>query len=331
MTVSVMSASDESVTESQPLAARAAALVRASARKSFDPFVAIDWSVPFDDSRYYLPPECLPLYGSEPWDGMSERQRIAYSRHEVAALCGMGIWLENILMRLVIDRLYALEPTDATLRYLLVEVGDECRHSAMFSELVQRAGTPAYRPPRKARLLGRFVRSAYSGTSAFLAILAAEELLDVINRETARDKALHPVSREVARIHVVEEARHVSFAKTFLEQALPRLGPVRRGVLRTLAPFTADVIAGATVNPHVFRTLGIRDGAAMARTNPNHRRFVVHALARLVDFLERVTVITPQNRPLWENLGLADARLPRPRTVPGIVAPAIAFAPGAGR
>jgi hypothetical protein len=321
-----MAVTDITALENPPLAARAAALVRASARKSFDPFAAIDWSEPFDDTRFYLPEECLPLYGTEPWRQMNERERIAYSRHEAAALCGTGIWLENILMRMVVDHLYELVPTDPTLRYLLVEVGDECRHSAMFGEFVRLAGTPAYRPSARLRWLGRLVRTAFGGPAAFLAILAAEELLDSVNRRTMKDRALHPVSREIARIHVIEEARHVSFARTFLERKLPEQSPLRTQILRWVAPLTVSVVADAMVQPGVFSALGIRDGEAAARNNPRHRTRVIEDLASLVEFLEQVSVITERTRPLWEELGLCARRPAKSRPAPGIIAPALPLA-----
>ncbi len=325
-TGNVMAVTDTTGSNNDTLAASAAALVRASAKKTFDPFTTIDWSIPFDDSRFYLPPEDLPLYGTELWQGMSERQRIAYSRHECAALCGTGIWLENILMRMVVDHLYDLSPTDPTLRYLLVEVGDECRHSAMFGEFVRAAGTPAYRPTWSVRALGRLVRTLFVGPAAFLAILAAEELLDAVNRRTMRDRSLHPVSREVARIHVIEEARHVSFARKFLERELPKLGVVRRVMLRIAAPLTVSVVAGAMINPAVFDALAIPGGVAGARENPRHRARVIADLAELVAFLEKNGVINERARPYWEELGLAAPR-PVPRgPAPGIVAPALPIA-----
>ncbi len=84
---------------------------------------------------------------------MSEAERIAYSRHETAALCGAGIWFENVLMQAVLRHLAELPVTDPAHRYLLVEVADECRHSTMFGEFIRRAGTPAYRPAHgRARL-----------------------------------------------------------------------------------------------------------------------------------------------------------------------------------
>jgi len=135
-------------TETLPQTARRAAqLIAASERTTLDPFTEIAWDVPIDDSAYHLPPEWLPLYGTDIWDAMDPQARIAYSRHECAALLGAGIWFENRLMQLVLRHLATLPVTSPAHRYLLVEVADECRHSTMFGEFIRRAGTPAYSPP----------------------------------------------------------------------------------------------------------------------------------------------------------------------------------------
>jgi len=126
------------------LAVKATRLVNASAKNSYDPFTDIDWSVPFEDDSYGLPPEFLPLYGTAVWDSMSQVERYEYSRHELASLCSAGIWFENILMHLLIKHLYDLPADDGSHRYLLVETADECRHSSMFGEFVRQSDSPAY-------------------------------------------------------------------------------------------------------------------------------------------------------------------------------------------
>src|SRR4029077_15364725 len=121
--------------------ARSRQLVAASERTTLDPFREIDWSQPVDDSAFHLPPELLPLYGTSHWEAMDEAERIAYSRHETAALCGAGIWFENVLMQVVLRHLAEMPVTDPAHRYLLVEVADEWRHSTIVGEEIRRAGT----------------------------------------------------------------------------------------------------------------------------------------------------------------------------------------------
>jgi hypothetical protein len=282
-------------------AARSLQLVAASERTTLDPFREVDWSIPIDDSAYHLPPEVLPLYGTPVWDSMSETGRIAYSRHETAALCGAGIWFENVLMQAVLRHLAEVPVTDPAHRYLLVEVADECRHSTMFGEFIRRGGTPAYRPSHGSLevddLPGRRATS-------YLLILAVEELLDHINRKTMRDDRVHPVSRQIAKLHVLEEARHVSFAKAYLSEVWPQLADEERSAVADAAPALVAAVAEFSIDPEVYEHLGIEDGALVARVNPHHRAVIVEGLAKLTGFLAEIGVIDDERRPTWAALGL---------------------------
>jgi len=278
-------------------AARSRQLVAASERTTLDPFREIDWSVPIDDSAFHLPPELLPLYGTTAWDAMAQADRVAYSRHETAALCGAGIWFENVLMQVVLRHLADMPVTDPAHRYLLVEVADECRHSMMFGEYLRRAGTPAYRPT----LSPHFLSDEAPGARAvsYLLILAVEELLDFMNRATMRDERVHPTSRAIARLHVLEEARHVSFAKTFLAELLPTLSDEDRTVVADAAPVLVEVVADLSVDPAVYEHLGIAGGLEMARANPHHMATIVAGLAKLTTFLTEIGVIDDAHRAAW--------------------------------
>lgn len=284
-------------------ATRSAQLVAASERTTLDPFVDVDWSVSIDDSAYHLPPEWLPLFGTAAWEAMDEAERIAYSRHECAALCGAGIWFENLLMQAVLRHLAELPVTHPAHRYLLVEVADECRHSTMFGEFIRQAGTPAYGP----EAAGGLDDLPGGRAMTYLLILAVEELLDAANRATMKDDRVHSISRQIARLHVLEEARHVSFAKTYLTEVWPTLSPEDREAATSFAPTAVAAVVERTVDPEVYDTLGIAGGEEMARTNPHHQEKVVAGLAKLTTFLTELGVIDDEHRGNWEDLGLVAA------------------------
>src|SRR5262245_33019510 len=148
------------------------------------------------------------------------------------------------------------------------------------------------------------MKATTGGPSAYIAMLAAEELLDVTNRATMKDERVHPVSRQVARVHVLEEARHVSFARAYILEVWPTLSWIRRLVAMVRIPIVVRAIADSLVNPAVYDELGIEDGAAIARANPHHRERVVRDLGKLTGLMEEVGVINVVTRPLWTVLGL---------------------------
>jgi len=281
-------------------AARAQQLVAASDKTTLDPFRDVDWSTPIDDRAFHLPPELLPLFGTQAWHDMGESERMAYSRHEAVALLGAGIWFENALMQIVLKHLLDIPVTDPAHRYLLVEIADECRHSTMFGEYIRRAGTPVYGPTRPVEL------DNTSGGRAlgYLLILAVEELLDFMNRATMRDERVHPVSRQIAKLHVLEEARHVSFAKTYLGEAWPTLADDDRPTVIESAAALVAAVVELSLDAALYEGLGIAGGIATARSNPNYQATVIAGLSKLTTFLSSIGIIDDASRASWEQLGL---------------------------
>src|SRR5215831_8920975 len=184
-------------------------LLDSSLRHSFDPDLEIDWSAPLDPDAYWIPPQRSSLYGTALWDGMTRTQQVQLTKHEVVSAASAGIWFETILMQMLIRHYYDQNPTSQHAQYALTEVADECRHSVMFGRLIARLGCPPYPATRRDQFLGRFLKTTATGPHMFASILIAEEILDAFQREIMADETLQPLIRTVARIHVVEEARHV--------------------------------------------------------------------------------------------------------------------------
>src|SRR5258708_38999855 len=69
----------------------------AAHRKSFDPWRDIDWSVPFDDTYFYLPPHLVSLYGTELWNSMTREQQVRLSMHEASSTLAKASGLKTFL------------------------------------------------------------------------------------------------------------------------------------------------------------------------------------------------------------------------------------------
>ena len=188
-------------------------LLDSSDQLSYDPVREVDWDSPVDPMHHGASPEWSTLYGTPYWDEMTEEQRAALTRQEAASVASTGIWFEMILQQMVIRDFYAKDPTDPAFQWALTEVADECRHSIMFARGAKKLGAPAYRPPRHVIEGGRVFKTLARGEAAYAAILVAEEVLDVMQRDWMRDERVAPFARTINNIHVVEEARHMRFAR----------------------------------------------------------------------------------------------------------------------
>lgn len=281
-------------------------LLESSARHSFDPDAELDWDAPPEEGKWYWPPELVSLYGTPLWRRMSEERRMELARHEAAALASLGIWFELILMQLLVRHIYDKPPTSAHVRYALTEIADECRHSKMFARLIQQGGAPAYPVSRLHHNLGRVLKTISTTPGSFACTLLGEEILDHMQRLTFPDERVQPLVRGVTRIHVVEEARHVRYAREELRRQMTDCPRWEAHLTRVSCGEAARVFSIAFINPAVYTNVGLDRREAVAQVKASgHRREVMQAGAkRLTDFLDEVGVLQGVGRRLWRSSGL---------------------------
>lgn len=271
----------------------AARLLESAARSSFDPEIEIDWDAPIPPDKYGMSPEWSSLYGTGLWDRMTEDQRITLTRHEAASIAGTGIWFEMILMQMLVRDLYRHDPATPYVQFGLTEIADECRHSTMFARSAQHFGVPSYRPPRWVRESGRAFKAVAGGALAFGGALFAEEILDAMQRDFMRDDRVQPITRTVSRIHVIEESRHIRYAREETARRMRDASRLDRAWIRMHLAVSAYFIVTSLVNPRVYAAAGldVDEAKAAARTNTHHQDRIRHASRRTVEFLDDVGLI----------------------------------------
>jgi P-aminobenzoate N-oxygenase AurF len=276
-------------------------LLTASLEHSYDPDIEIDWSVAPEPGRLYAPANRLTLYGTPLWDGLTDAQRVELSKHEVASVASLGIWFETILMQMMIRRYYDQDPTSRHAQYALTEIADECRHSIMFGRMIEWFGCRPYRVGGVDNLLGRWLKATATGVPMFAAILIAEEILDSLQREAAADESIQPLVRMVSRIHVVEEARHVRYAREELARQVSRSNAAQLAYSRMVIGRAAYATTRKLVHPRAYASVGIdpRLGQRAALANPVFGETLRWAGRRVTTFLDELGLIAGPARRLW--------------------------------
>lgn len=281
-------------------------LLGSAAKTSYDPTVDVDWDAPIPDDLYGLSPEWSSLYGTPLWDGLTEQQRVTLTIHEYCSISGVGIWFECLLMQLVLKDVYGDDPSQPHVQWALTEIADECRHSVMFARTAQTFGAPSYQPPPSILKLGKAFAARGSGPAAYAAILVAEEILDIFQRDLMRDERVQPLTRRTSQIHVVEEARHMRFARDEIARRTPKLSAWSLRRQRTLVAGVAAIVADNLVQPQVYASVGLdpAEAKAAARANEHYRAKLRDASAGLVAFLREVGLVGGPSELLWKRAGL---------------------------
>jgi hypothetical protein len=277
-------------------------LLRSSARQSYDPDVDLDWDAPLVDGLWFMAPERLSLYGTPMWDRLGEEQRIELSRHEVGSISSVGIWFEVILMQMMVREIYDQDPRSRRTQYALTEIADECRHSTMFGRAIEKVGVPAYGAGPHVHRLGRAFKTLAAGVSAFASVLVAEEILDRWQRELVNDERVQPMIRMVSRIHVLEEARHMAFARDEVDRAVPGLSRAALAWHRTITAQTALFVARSLVNPQVYAAVGLdpREARRQALGNPHYQQTMAWMGERVLAFLDERGLVGAAQRRTWQ-------------------------------
>ncbi|MFF2012884.1 diiron oxygenase [Streptomyces sp. NPDC058195] len=284
----------------------AARLLESSAKHSFDPDKELDWDAPPEEGKWFWPPELVSLYDTPLWRRMSQEQRIDLSRHEAASLASLGIWFEIILMQLLVRHIYDRPVTSNHVRYALTEIADECRHSMMFGRMITWGGSPDYPVPRVYHNLARVLKTISTTPGSFAATLLGEEILDWMQRLTFPDERVQTLVRGVTRIHVVEEARHVRYAREELRRQMVTAPAWERRLTRLSCGEAARVFSVCFVNPQVYEQVGLdrREAVAQVRASGHRAEVMQSGAKRLTDFFEDIGVLNGVGRRLWKRSGL---------------------------
>jgi hypothetical protein len=299
----------------QAYAAHLTRLSQASVDKHWEPYIDIPWEDPGFAVRPEDPIWMLPTtdrLGGHPWyQAQSGRTRARIGLWRAATAMKIGLQFENLLKRGLLSYAFWLPNGSAEFRYVYHETIEEGHHGMMFQEFVNRSGLPVRGMPRALSLLAQLTPMIpwISTELFFLFVLGGEDPIDHVQRKLLRGgHRLHPLQERIMRIHVAEEARHISFARHYLRHRVPQLGPVRRMMLGIAAPVILGCMARIMLSPPgpMVRRFGIpRRVVREAYRCPAAHAELAASVGRLRQLAEEIGIMGPGRRALWRLLGIA--------------------------
>jgi len=244
-----------SKTAEQKYVAHVERLSRQSVEKNFDPYVDIAWDSPefeirVDDPRWAA--TAAEVFGETPWfHTLSPDVQARLGLFRIASAMKLGLEFENILKRGLLEYAFKLPNGAPEFRYLLHETIEEANHALMFQEFVNRTGLPVQGlawwekvGSRRVVALARWFPSLF-----FLFVLGGEDPIDFTQRRVLRESEPHPLVARIMRIHITEEARHLSFARHHLKHEVPKLSRAKRVRLSLIAPILLGQMARQMLLP----------------------------------------------------------------------------------
>ncbi|KAA8889439.1 diiron oxygenase [Nocardia colli] len=281
-----------------------------SVHRRFDPYLDIDWdatefAIDPTDRRWILP--AADPFGAHEWyRALPEDRQIALGMWRQANIAKVGLQFENILIRGLMQYVFSLPNGSPEYRYCTHEAVEECNHTMMFQELVNRIGADVPGMRRSIKVVGPLVPFLANIFPEwfFTMVLAGEEPIDHGQKSVLRSGAnTHPMLERVMSIHVAEEARHISFAHQYLRDRVPRMGRIRKFILSVVFAPTMRIICDLIAVPtREFRTEWDVPRSVLRDVywrNPNSQKILRDSFGDVRMLAEELGLINPLVRPLW--------------------------------
>src|SRR5918996_78730 len=292
-------------------------LSRQSVAKHFDAYADVPWDDPDyaidpTDPRWELPADSA-LGGTGWYRSLPADTRARLGLHDVASKMKAGLQFENVLKRGLLEYAWRLPDDSPEFRYAYHEVIEEAQHSLMFQEFVNRAGLETPGLTWDMRLGTRnVIRMARRFPALFFVfVLGGEDPIDHLQRSVLRSgDELHPLLERIMRIHITEEARHLSFARCYLRTHVPGLPARQRRAIAVRAPLILGQMAGVMMRPprHLVRTYDIPRPVLRQAYGPGtpSRQQVKDSLRKVRHLLVELGLVTPTTKRLWRRFDLWD-------------------------
>ncbi|MGW4801455.1 AurF N-oxygenase family protein [Nonomuraea sp. NPDC004297] len=296
-------------------------LSKASVDKHWEPYRDIPW----DDPEFQVDPadprwelSGVDRLGGHPWylsRPPEVRARIGLWR--VATAMKIGLQFENLLKRGLLNYAYRLPNGSPEFRYVYHETIEEGHHGMMFQEFVNRTGLPIRGMPGPLSAVAQVAPwiPLISTELFFVFVLGGEDPIDHVQRRLLKDgRVHHPLEETIMRIHIAEEARHISFARHYLRNRVPRMPAHRRLLLGIASPIILGVMARIMLAPPgpMIRQFRIPANvvAEVYLRHPAARQEIRDAVGKTRELCAEIGLVNPFTRWIWRIMGIWEAAAP---------------------
>jgi hypothetical protein len=295
-------------------------LSKASVDKHWEPYRDIPWDDPEflvdpADPRWELPE--VDKLGGHPWyRSRPPEVRATIGLWRVATAMKIGLQFENLLKRGLLNYAYRLPNGSPEFRYVYHETIEEGHHGMMFQEFVNRTGLPIRGMPGPLSAVAQVAPwiPLISTELFFVFVLGGEDPIDHVQRKVLKDgRAHHPLEETIMRIHIAEEARHISFARHYLRNRVPRMPAYRRFMLGIAAPIVLGVMARIMLAPPLAMIKHFRIPSNVVSEvylrNTAAKNEIRESVGKTRELCAELGLVNALSRRIWRAMGIwADPR-----------------------
>lgn len=193
-------------------------LSQLSRDRFYDVYKQFEWPEKLDHDYLSMSPEITTLSGTELWSTLSDEQKWKLTICEAANLFSNTLNGEKILVAGLASQLYSKAASPEITDYLHHFLDEENKHMIMFGIFCDKYIGRVY-PPKNIPLPSNKKYAAGEELIGFYAMaMVVEAFGDYYNVKVMNDDRCDPLTREISRVHHLDEARHLSFDRSYLTE-----------------------------------------------------------------------------------------------------------------
>lgn len=284
-----------------------ARLYRLGKELNWDAEVDVDWSYDFPKTESPLHDALNPFTGWADFEALSDEKRLEFGWHNQGWVVSQFLHGEQGAL-LVASQLVSCAPTYEAKLYAASQTFDEARHVEVFSKyLKEKVGFMYPINPNLKMLLDKILTDERWDLK-FIGMQIIIEGLALAAFNTQKLTVKDPLFLDIVELVIRDEARHVAFGVTYMEEFVKSLTEQEREERAQFAYEACCVMRERLIGTEVLEHFGldpvegrrrVLEGAVMG----DFRKLL---FTRIIPNLKRVGLLTESVRPLYEELGVLE-------------------------
>jgi hypothetical protein len=266
----------------------------------------IDWSQQLDpENPEQLPDESMPIFGSDPYLRMTEKERVTARTHFQSWQLSQFLHGEQGALVCTAKIVQQVPNMDSKF-YAATQVIDEARHVEAYSRLLHEKFQLAYPITPTLRTLLENVLSDSRWDMTYLGMQVLIEGLALAAFAQIRDQAQNPLAAAVNAYVMQDEARHVAFGRLALRDFYPQLTQAERDEREEFAVEACYAMRDRFQAEEVWGALGLPVAECAAYMNESGfmRRYRSALFTRIVPAMKDIGLWGDKIRKAYAEMGI---------------------------
>ena len=224
-------------------------------QRQWDSDYRIDWSVDVDPTSPDMPPVYVPIYGSQTWERLNEKERGVVRHHTTSWLNSQFLHGEQGALICTSKIVMSVPDIDSKF-YAATQVMDEARHVEIYDRYLRTKIEMLYPINPYLKTLLEQVIADPRWDFTYLGMQIMIEGLALAAFALIRDFADEGLAKQLNTYVMQDEARHVAFGRLALRDYYPQLTEPERAEREEFVAEAAHLMYGRFMAEEVWENLG---------------------------------------------------------------------------